>query len=455
MTRKSTATLVLCLTAGLLLAGCACGGEDKPEDGADNTTADKGGDEKGGDEKGGDEKGGDDDSGDEAAADETPKPKASSAGAGAPPAAPFETRWERYLRLAQGDVSDGFNVSVVTLALVEAKGKDRYGRRQSGVVLRLEGLVTNNTGKTLYTGFLSGALILRFGGDVVKVQLGSNGLKPEASDAKPWRTGRARLFKVETFVEPRILMEYTPDSAEARLFAAYEDPIEFKVEAPIWSAPLDWLAVRGAAVAGKGTVFKSEGLRVGPRGKAVGKTQVNEKVDLLYAQGEFYRVRAAAGEGWVSQRSLIVPDLKGLFNGAKPHGSGKTAGDELVSITVSSVSTTDNAPAEMKLKTLDGERLFLADVSLENKGEKDIKCSAFFVDYGPKAQTSPIKGWNTLSGALECEGDKLAPGATASGKVAFLRKRHQVPFTVGYASPSKGFPFVDIYSAKETEPYIK
>ena len=451
--RNSTGTLIVCLAAAALLSSCACGGEDKPEDGGDKATSEKGTDEKADDKKADDEKA--DDGAEDDDDDDAPAPKATPSGAGAPPAPAFETRWDRYLRLAQGDVQDGFNVSVVTMALVEGKGKNRYGRGSKGVVLRLEGLITNNTGKTLYTGFLSGALILRFGGDVVKVNLGPNGLKPEASDAKPWRTGRARLFKVETFVSPTILMEYTPDSAEARLFAAYEDPVEYKVEAPIWSAKLDWLAVRGAAVSGKGTVFKAEGLRVGPRGKAAGKTAVNEKVDLLYAQGDSYRVRAAAGEGWVSQKSLIVPDLKGLFNGASPHGSGKTAGDDLVSITVNSVSTTTDIPSGMKLKTLEGERLFIADVSLENKGEKDIKCSAFFVDYGPKAQTTPIKGWNTVPGAIACEGDKLAPGSSAKGKVAFLRKRHQVPFTVGYASPSKGFPFVDIYSLKETEPYIK
>jgi hypothetical protein len=449
----STGTLLMCLAAALLISSCACGGEDTPEDGGDKATPDKTGDEKAGGEEDGADKG---DGADEKAEKEAPAPKAAPSNAGATGApVGYESTWDRYRRLAQGEVSDGFNVSVVTMALVEGKGKNRYGRSSKGVVLRLEGLITNNTGKTLYTGFLSGALVLRFGGEVVKVRLGKNGLKPEASDAKPWRTGRARLFKVETFVNPTILMEYTPDSAEARLFAAFEDPIEYEVLAPIWSAKIDWLAVRGAAVNGKGTVFKAEGLRVGPRGKAAGKTAVNEKVDLLYAQGDHYRVRAAAGEGWVSQKSLIVPDLKGLFNGAKPHGSGKTAGDDLVSITVSSVTTTTTFPDGMKIKTLEGERLFIADVKLENKGEKDIKCSSFFVDYGPKAQTGPIKGWNNVSGAIACEGDKLAPGLSASGKVAFLRKRHQVPFTVGYSSPSKGFPFVDIYSIKETEPYIK
>lgn len=452
MNKIWTVKLALCLAASLMLAGCACGGEESPEGDDPKATADKGGDDKGGDDKAGEDKGGDDKAGDEPA--KTPK-AAPAPAASAPPAKPFESRWDRYRRLAQGEVSDGFNVSVVTMSVINGKGKNRYGRGSKGVVVRLEGLVTNNTGKTLYTGFLSGALILRFGDERVKVRLGPNGLKPEASDAKPWRTGRARLFKVETFVSPTILMEYTPESAEARLFAAFEDPVEYKVEAPIWAAPINWAAMRGAPVKGKGTVFKAEGLRVGPRGKAVAKTAVNEKVDLLYALGDSYRVRAAGGEGWVSQKSLIVPDLKGLFSGAKAHGSGKSASDEAVSITVNSMESTATIPDGIKLKSLEGERLFIVDVSLENKTEKDIKCSAFFVDFGPKAQTGPIRGWQNVSGAMACEGDKLAPGTKASGKLAFLRKRHQVPFTVGYSSPAKNFPFVDIYSDKEAAPYIK
>ncbi len=449
--------LLLALVLGLGSASCACGGEEEAEGdkGGKETTEGGDSDEKPevsdkkieipGDGDSTEAKGGGDDDDDEDDGEERVSLDEDLN--------PLESRLQRLQRVSRkGKIRDGFQVTVLRVTLDEGTSKVRFRRREKGIQATIVGAISNNTGHTLYSGFLSGALILDFGGGTTKVQLSPDGLKPSASDSKPWRNGTSRLFEVSTFVFSPLMLEYMPKKTEVALMAVFEDPINFSFEAPVWRAEVDWLAVRGAAVSGNARVMKSEGLRAGPRGKASGKTQVGEDVELLYQKGDWVRVKAQQGEGWVEVRNLLFKDLKSMY-GAKGHATGNDASDDLVAISVKGTRNEASPPEGTKIK--DGQRFFLVDVSLQNKGEKDIKCTDFFVDFGPKDQRTPDRATSKFAGAMSCEKDKLAPGESTSGTLAFLRDRHDIPFAVGYSSPNKTFLLVDIWSKEAAKPYTR
>lgn len=444
---------VWCVMMAALLAGgtsACCGGEETTETSADDGEGEDEGAANDGDGDDGDD--GDDDDDDDGGESAAPARKPARLSVGGPPV-PGESRSERLARLAQGDLAKGFDVTILRAALVEGTSRNRFGRRESGIQLQMSGAIRNNTGKTLSGGFVNAVLIVNFGADVVKVRLGADGLKPEIDGKKPWRDGRARFFEVETFVFPEVMLEYTPTSAQARLMVVAEDPVDFTFEGPVWSMNFDWLSARGAPVKGKARVVKSEKLRVGPRGKTSGATEQGSAVELLYQKGEFFRVRSGEDVGWVSHDNILFEDLKGLHTGASPQGGDKSASDEAVSFTVNGMENLARGPEGAKLK--DGERVFVIDVSLENKGEKDIKCADFFVDFGPKEQRTPERYTSDIEGAISCEKGKLPPGESVTGKLAFTRARHQVPFAVGFSSPTKRYLLVDVYDKAQAAPYTR
>lgn len=369
--------------------------------------------------------------------------------AAAPPL--VESPSQRRQRLALAPMQEGFEVTVLGMALEPGASKDPLGRREEGIQLKLSGLIKNHTGKTLSRGQLLGALLLRFPEAKHQIRLGPDGLKPGVSPQQPWRDGTARIFEVSTEVYPFLMQEYVPLATEARLLALFQDPVGFGFEAPVWVGELDWGVTRGAPARGQARAIKAEALRAGPRGHALVSMQIGEDVELLYQKGAWFRVRGALGEGWVPQSSLSLRSLETLYQGASPQPPQRRIEDELVAVEVQGVRHL----ADPGYKLKDGERLMVVDVALENKGEGDIKCGAFFVDYGPREQVGPHKASAALEGALACHKGKLAPGASASGSLAFLRTRHQVPFVIGYSSPSKNYLLLPLYSQELAQPWTR
>lgn len=372
----------------------------------------------------------------------------------APAAPPLqETPEERRKRIVLAEIQEGFEVNVLGLSLVEGVSRKKGDKQRKGVQIRLSGFVKNSTGKTITGGFLSGAIVLRFGDDTVKVRMSPDGLRPSVSPERPWRTGTARPFRLDTYVFPKIMMEYTPVASEARIYATFRDPVDFTYEAPVWKQDIDWLAARGAAVLGEARVTGSENLKVGPRGRQYGRTQVSETVELLYQKNDHFLIKAEDGVGWVSQKGLIIKDLGSIYGKTASHSSETTARSETVSLTVEEVDTVEDAPNGAKLR--DGERFVLVDVSLSNKGEKDINCNAFFLDFGPREQLPPHPATSKFNKAFTCEKNKLPPGQTIQGRLAFLRQRHQVPFALGFTPPNERPLLLDIYKKAYTKPYTK
>ncbi|MBH23716.1 MAG: hypothetical protein CMH57_04475 [Myxococcales bacterium] len=371
----------------------------------------------------------------------------------AAPVAPtqrFETRQEKLQRLVTGPVRrDGFDVVVQSLTVSEGVSLDPLTRRRRrGVQLELKGLITNETGKTLTGGALRGALVLRFGGDAIKVALGPDALAEPADPDTPWRSNAVREFTARTEVLPKILLEYTPDVAQARLLASFDDPISYHTEGVVWSLNVAWLAARGTPVKGKATAIKAEGLRVGPRGRIHGQVQSGEAVDLLYQQGDAFKVQANSGVGWISNAALRLKDLS-IYKGAEPHGGERTAQDEFVALKIEGLT---EAPTPDGARLKSGERFLVVTVELTNKSDKDIRCSDFFMDFGPGATQQPQVSRDTrlFEGAIACERDRLPPQASVTGKLAFVRDRYQIPFALGYVSPSRRPLIIDLYDKKLT-----
>jgi len=361
-----------------------------------------------------------------------------------------ETRAERLTRLVQGEIpsSSGFEVTVLSMSL-EAEPPKRG--KTGGVSLKMAGVVYNRTGRTLSSGVFGGALLLRFGDKVTKLRLSPDGFKDSVSTESPWREGQSRLFRIETNPFPLLMLEYEPTKVEARIFAAFEDPVDFEVVAPVWGASVQWQAARVAPVRGQAQVFEAAVMKAGPRGASNGALENGQVVELLYQAGNAFRVRSNGAEGWVEAKSLVVKNLPGIYDSATPHGEDEVAGDELVSITVQGLSTLSDVPESLKLA--DGERVLQVDVELTNKGDKDLRCSDVFVDFGPGQQRAPMKESPQLPEALQCEKDKLVAGTTVHGKLAYRRGRHEIPVAVGLISPSKRVLTVDVYDLDEAKPY--
>lgn len=363
-----------------------------------------------------------------------------------------ETRAEKISRLVQGEIpaQTGFEVTVLSLTL-EAEPTRRG--RPGGVRLKMAGVVYNRTGRTLSSGVFGGALLLHFGDKTTKLRLSPDGFKELVSAETPWREGQSRLFRIETNPFPELMLEYEPEGVEARIFAAFEDPVDFEVVAPVWRTSINWLAARVAPVKGQAQVFEAATLKAGPKGAANGKLENGEVVDLLYQSGSYFRVRAAAGEGWVEGKALVVKNLAAIYDGALAHGGDETVSDDVLSITVHEMKVLDSVPDEIKLA--DGERILQVDAELVNKGEKDLRCSDLFVDFGPGQQRAPAKESATLPEALVCDKDKLPAGATLRGRVAWRRGRHEIPMAVGMVSPTGKVLTVDVYDVEEAAPYRK
>ncbi|MEO1269785.1 MAG: hypothetical protein AAFX99_16990, partial [Myxococcota bacterium] len=164
------------------------------------------------------------------------------------PAAPSqgESRLKRLERLAIGPENDSlFDVNMLSLTLGENMGVEaRTGRRKKGIILEMNGLITNGTGRTLINGELQGVLVLHFEANTIKIALSPDALEDPATSDEPWRPGAVRKFTAKTYILPTILQEYTPKLAQARLLARFENPITYHAEAIIWSLDIDWLITR-------------------------------------------------------------------------------------------------------------------------------------------------------------------------------------------------------------------
>lgn len=377
------------------------------------------------------------------AAPAAPAP-ASSSGDGERGLSALEGRAERLVRLAREPLSadSGVQVTVLSMSLEEAPYRSGAGKREVGVSLKLAGVVYNQTGHTLSEGTVVGVLALGFEEEEVRVRLSPDALKVAVQPELPWREGESRLFEVETEAFPRVMLEYAPTWVEATLVASLRDPVGFELAAPIWRAKPSWLAARVAPVKGEAQVFQADPLMVGPRRKSAGKLRSGEVVKLLYQSGGHFRVQASEGVGWVEAKALVVKQLEALYEGAAPPGGSRTASNPEGALRVHGVTTLDQAPGGLKL--LPGERALRVEVELTNTGDKELRCSEVFADFGPNTQRGPLKGSEVLEGALACEKDKLPPGETIRGALTWARGRYELPVVIGWTTRS-GVLSVDVY----------